>query len=156
MPQIILKERTGHLARYTFLQEVLINIKTRHFHSSINHQDHLFHRTLITSYFRPVNIAKFLRTPFLENTSRSSHLQMFFKIGALKSFADFTGKHLRRSLFFKKLQAQGLQLHNKKTPTQVFSCEVCEIFKNTFSYRTPPVTASAPPVAASVFFLRKY
>ena len=26
--------------------------------------------------------------------------------------------------------------------------------KNTFSYRTPPVTASAPPVDASVFFLK--
>ena len=26
---------------------------------------------------------------------------------------------------------------------------------NTFSYRTPPLTASAPPVAASVFFLKK-
>ena len=65
MPQIIVKERTTHLGSYTFLQEMLINIKTRHFHSSINHQEHLFHRTLITSYFRPVNIAKFLRTAFL-------------------------------------------------------------------------------------------
>ena len=27
--------------------------------------------------------------------------------------------------------------------TQVFSYEFCEIFKNTFSYRTPPVAASA-------------
>ena len=25
---------------------------------------------------------------------------------------------------------------------QVFSCEICEIFKNTFFYRIPPVTAS--------------
>ena len=61
MPQIILI----HLASYTFFQEMLIYIKTRHFHSSINHQEHLFHRALITSYFRPVNIAKFLRTVFL-------------------------------------------------------------------------------------------
>ena len=64
MPQIILKERTAHLASYTFLQEMLINIKTRHFHSYINHQEHFFHRKLITSYFCPVNIAKFLRTAF--------------------------------------------------------------------------------------------
>ena len=27
--------------------------------------------------------------------------------------------------------------------TQVFSCEFCETFKNTFFYRTLPVTASA-------------
>ena len=38
MPQIILKERTAHLASYTFLQETLTNIKTRHSHSSINDQ----------------------------------------------------------------------------------------------------------------------
>ena len=27
-------------------------------------------------------------------------------------------------------------------PTQAFSCEFCQIFKNTFFYRTPPVTVS--------------
>ena len=43
MPQIVLKERTAHLASSTFLQEMLINMRTRHFHSSINHQEHLFH-----------------------------------------------------------------------------------------------------------------
>ena len=39
MPQIILKERTAHLGNYIFLQEMLINIKTRLFHSSISHQE---------------------------------------------------------------------------------------------------------------------
>ena len=29
----------------------------------------------------------------------------------------------------------------KETPTQVFSCEICDIFKNNFFYRTPPVAA---------------
>ena len=65
MPQIILKERRAHLASYTFLQEMLIDKKTRHFHSSINHQEYLFHRTLITGYVRHVNIAKFLRKAVL-------------------------------------------------------------------------------------------
>ena len=54
MPQIILNER-AHLAATIVLQEMLINIKTCHFHSSINHQEQLFHRTLITGYFHPVN-----------------------------------------------------------------------------------------------------
>ena len=54
---------------------------------------------------------------------------MFFKIDALKSFGNFTGKHLSWSLFLKNLQAEGFI---KKTPTQVFFHEVCEIFKNTF------------------------
>ena len=53
------------------------------------------------------------------------------KIAVLKNFTIFTGKHLCRSLFFIKLQA-GLQLYYKETPTQVFSCEYFEIFKNTY------------------------
>ena len=65
MPQIILKERTAHLASYTCFTRDFDQYKKRHFHSSINYQEHLFHRTLITSYFRPMNIAKFLKTVFL-------------------------------------------------------------------------------------------
>ena len=65
MPQIILQKRTANSAsNIFFLREMLISIKTRHFDSSINHQEHLFHRTLITKYFRRVNIAKFLRAGF--------------------------------------------------------------------------------------------
>ena len=30
----------------------------------------------------------------------------------------------------------------KEALVQVFSCEFCEISKNTFSYRTPPVESS--------------
>ena len=35
---------------------------------------------------------------------RSSRLQIFFKIGVLKNFSNFTGKHLCRSLFVVKLR----------------------------------------------------
>ena len=35
------------------------------------------------------------------------------------------------SLFKIKLQA-GLQYYQKETPTQVFSCEIYEVFKNTY------------------------
>ena len=76
---------------------------------------------------------------------------MFFKISVRKSFANFTGMHLCWSAFLKNLQSEGLQLYWKKCPTQVFLCEVCEISYNTFFNRAPPVTASAPLVAASVF-----
>ena len=44
--------------------------------------------------------------------------------------------------FLIKLQAISLQLYYKETLARVFSCEFCKISKNTFSYRTPPVTAS--------------
>ena len=47
-----------------FSGDVLINIKTRHFGSSNKHQEHLFDRTLITSYFLRANITKFLRAAF--------------------------------------------------------------------------------------------
>ena len=50
---------------------------------------------------------------------RNPHSQMFFKIGALKSFAIFAGKHLWWRFFLIKLQAATLW---KETPRQVHSC----------------------------------
>ena len=64
----------------------------------------------------------FCRTLFLFRSSRS---QVFFKIGLLKNFANFTGKHLWWSPFLIKLLKTG-------SLTQVLSCDICEIFKNTF------------------------
>ena len=48
----------------------------------------------------------------------------------------FTGKHLCQSLFFDKAAVK------EESLAQVFSCEFCEISKDTFFYRTPPVAAS--------------
>ena len=77
---------------------------------------------------------------------RSSRSQMFFNIGVLKYFANFTRKQLCWGLFLIKLQAfrpLGLQYYQKEAPTQVFSCEIMQIFKYTFFFhRTPPVAAS--------------
>ena len=67
---------------------------------------------------------------------------MFFKIGVLKNFALFTGKHLRWSLFLIKLQARRPSTLSKRDSTQVFSCEYYEIFKKDFFYRTLLVVAS--------------
>ena len=76
----------------------------------------------------------------LGETSRGSLSQMFFRMGVLKSFANFIRKHQRWIIFtIKKLQAWTLL---KRDSTQVFSCEICDIFKNTFFYRTLPVAAS--------------
>ena len=47
-----------------------------------------------------------------------------------------------RVSFLIKLQASDLQFIKKETLAQVFSCEFCEIFKNNFFKRTPPVAAS--------------
>ena len=66
-----------------------------------------------------------------ETTEAVSRSQIFFKLGVLKNFASFTGKHLCWS-----------QLYLEETPKQLLSCEICEIFKNPFFYRTPPVAVS--------------
>ena len=61
----------------------------------------------------------------------SSHQSCSAK-GVTKNFAKFTGKLLCRSLFFNIVAGLVLQLYEKETPTQVFSCEFCKFFKNTF------------------------
>ena len=40
---------------------------------------------------------------YIKHYVRSSHLDVFCKKGALRSFSKFTGKHLRQSLFFNKV-----------------------------------------------------
>ena len=67
---------------------------------------------------------------------------MFFKTGALKTFAIFTGKHLCCSLFLIKLQSSGLQLYCKETRIQVFSIEYSRILKNSFFNKTSLVAVS--------------
>ena len=59
-------------------------------------------------------------------------MQIFFKIGFLKNFTIFPAKQLCRSYFLIKLQASRSAILLKETPTQVFSCEYCEIFMNTY------------------------
>ena len=54
---------------------------------------------------------------------------MFLKISVLKSVVNFIGKNPCWSLFLIKLQAWG----DEETPTQVFSWEICKIFKKTSS-----------------------
>ena len=53
---------------------------------------------------------------------------------------DFAGKHLFQSLFSNKVQA--CNFIKKDTLTQVFSCELCEISKNTFYAEHLQATAS--------------
>ena len=65
---------------------------------------------------------------FHEHIFRSSRSQMFIKIGILKSFPNFREKHLCWSLRLKACKFI-LKVFSWK---RVLSCEVCEIFKNTF------------------------
>ena len=61
----------------------------------------------------------------------------------LKIFAKFKEKHLCQSLVFNKVAGlRPATLLKKKTLSQVFSCEFCEIYKNTFSTEDLVATAS--------------
>ena len=44
--------------------------------------------------------------------------------------------------FLVKLQAESCNIIEKQTMVLVFSFDFCEIFKNTFFYKTPPMVAS--------------
>ena len=69
---------------------------------------------------------------------------MFFRIGLLENFANFRGKDLCWSLFLIKLlvwRSATLLKWDSKTGV-ILSCEICEILKNIFFYRTSPVAAS--------------
>ena len=91
--------------------------------------------------------------------SKRYNEQLFSKKAVLKNFAIFTEKYLRWSLFLNK--NAGLQSWNfikrgfskgfflwilptllEREPGTGVSCEFSEISKNTFSCRTPLVTAS--------------
>ena len=71
---------------------------------------------------------------------RSSRPEVFCKKGVLRNFAKFTEKHLCQILFFSKVE----------TLAQVFSCEFCEVSKNTWSFRTHSVAASKSKKQQSV------
>ena len=66
---------------------------------------------------------------------------MFFKIGVLEKFVNFTGNTTVLVIKF-KLKTLSPATLLKKTLTQVFSCKICEIFKNTFFYSTIRVATS--------------
>ena len=101
-----------------------------------------------------VNIVKFRRTSFFIEHLRwllpdlflacgSSCLEMLCKKGVLINFTKFTGKHKKEKI---------------DTPVWVFSCEYCKIYKNSFSYRIPPLATSnrvPPPLFSNRKHCRK-
>ena len=58
--------------------------------------------------------------------------EVFYKIGVLKNFPKFTGKDQSQGLFFNKVASMPATLLKKETLAQVFFCEFCEPFNNTF------------------------
>ena len=77
--------------------------------------------------------------------ARSNHQRCSIKKGVLKNFTKFTGKHLCQRLFFNKVPGQACNFIKKESLTQVFSCEFCKNFKNTFFTEHLRATASELP-----------
>ena len=73
---------------------------------------------------------------------RSSRPEVFCKKGVLDISQNSQENIYARISFLIKLQASVCNFIKKETLAQVFSCEFCEVSKNTFSYRTPPVASS--------------
>ena len=75
---------------------------------------------------------------FSEAVTRRSFVKKVF----LKISQNTQKTPVSESFFLIRLQAQACNFIKKETQAQVFSCEFCEIFKNSLFYRTPPVAAS--------------
>ena len=74
---------------------------------------------------------------------RSNHPDVFCKIGVLRIFAKFTGKHLCQSLCFNKVA--GLRpalLLKKRIWHRPFPVNFVKFLETPFLNRTPPVAAS--------------
>ena len=61
---------------------------------------------------------------------------MFFKIGVLKNFANFTGKHLLESLFIKAAGLKACNFNKKRLQHRCFPVKFAKCL------RTPPTAAS--------------
>ena len=73
--------------------------------------------------------------------NRSSPPEVF--LGVLKISSKITREYHAEEGVVRRCCYKFCKFHRKapmlESPTQVFSCEIFEIFKNTFIYRTPPV-----------------
>ena len=79
----------------------------------------------------------------------SSHQKCSIKKAVLRNFVKFTRKHLYQSHF---------NFIRKETQVQVFSCEFCEIFKNTCFTKHLRATASGlvkPCLNSDLYFTSK-
>ena len=77
-------------------------------------------------------------------TKIASFFVFLYEIYFLLSHFYFKCKQERTFYYkrFRRSRPQACNFIKKETLALVFSCELCEISKNTFSYRTPPVAAS--------------
>ena len=128
------------LAVLVCFQEFLLCISL---HAEIKHL--YVEKCHLTYLPKPTSITSFTLTVSHNHNFRSSHRRCSLKKGVLRKFSKFIGKQLCQSLFFNKvagLRPQACNFIRKETLAQIFSCEFCEIFKNTFFTEHLRTTAS--------------
>ena len=114
--------------------------------------------------FYRIKIFNFMRSHQTSRTSQISHFRIKYEVGisikrtiwekldkktetvAQRYSVKFTGKHLCQNLFF-----LACNVIKKETLTQLFSCEFCEISKNTFSSEVVYVTIENPAFCLALY-----
>ena len=89
-------------------------------------------RDLITWYSQSDNKINHVLFKFVFTLFRSSHQRCFIKKAVPKNFDIFIRKHLCWDLILIKVQDLSSAPLSKEILTQLFSCDYCESFKNTY------------------------
>ena len=103
-----------------------------HYHQSDrwNFQEHLFSQNTFGGCFWNRNIVSLFCGK--KKDYKNSHRRCSVRKLVPRNFTKFTWKHLCQSLFLIKFQPSTCNFIKKEIVALIFSCEFCEIFKNTF------------------------
>ena len=88
--------------------------------------------------------------------NKTSHMRLiFFLYLHTKQKVAHTEENVVGVSFLQRSTSSSLQLYQKETPTQVFSCEICEIFKNTYFEEHLRTTTSAHILLCCIILICK-
>ena len=87
----------------------------------------------LNNYMPPENRKRQKVYPRIGLFYRSTRPDVFCKKGVLRNLGKFTGKRPCQNFYFNKVAGLACNFIKIETLAQVFSCEFCEISKNTFS-----------------------
>ena len=132
-PYLLLKSRSypQHISvcsvKINFFDCVIDETRTVQCHSSAKIQiEHMTFLLFSCEY------CKVFKNSFSIEDLQKQSLQMFFKIGVLTSFVNFTGKHLCWSLFLKNQQAGAFLLHKKRLQRSCFPVKFAKFLRTPF------------------------
>ena len=81
-----------------------------------------------------MRVATFLNVLEKKPLVESSRLQVFFKIGVIKNFTVFVGKHMCLSLFFNKVAGLKKRLQHRFFPVNIVKCLKTAFFIEHFQW----------------------